>query len=477
MGQEINAHHFRHEDFERFRTRLKQETDLLHDWVESGRFDRSAPMAGLELEAWLIHPDGTPAARNEDYLQAVDRADVLSELARFNVEINAAPQRVTDAGLACLHAELQNTWSHCRTVAHTLGLDLVSIGILPTLEDRDLCPANMSNADRYRALNEQVLRQRRGQPIQLDIAGVQTLQSSHRDVMLEGGTTSFQGHLQVTPETAARCFNASLIASAATVALSANSPFLFGRRLWEETRIPLFEQAVPVGTQDAGIRESLPRVSFGKGYASWSLVEVFRENTDRFPIMLPIAVDQDTARLPHLRLQNGTIWRWNRPLIGFNDEGTPHLRIEHRVMAAGPTITDMMASLVFYYGLVAALAADPMPPESRLPFAAAKGNFYAAAREGLSARVMSVDGGEKSLREQILSDLLPAAHAGLALLGASGPYTSRALAIVEARARSSRTGSHWQSAFAERCGWDRTRLTREYAARQRTESPVHEWTL
>ena len=477
MGQAINAQHFRHEDFERFRVRLKHETNLLHDWVEADRFDRSAPMAGLELEAWLIHPDGRPAARNEDYLQAVNRVDVVTELARFNVEINAAPQPVTDAGLELLHAQLLDTWSYCRSVAQTLGLDLVSIGILPTLEDRDLCPANMSNSDRYRALNEQVLRQRHGQLIELEIAGIETLRTAHRDVMLEAGTTSLQGHLQVTPETAVRCFNASIIASAATVALSANSPYLFGRRLWEETRIPLFEQAVPVGTHDAGIRECLPRVSFGTGYASWSLVEVFRKNTERFPIMLPIVLEQDADRLAHLRLQNGTIWRWNRPLIGFNDQGTPHLRIEHRVMAAGPTVADMMANLVFYYGLVAALAAESIPPEACLPFAAARDNFYAAARQGLNASVMSADGSQKQLGQQIVAELLPAAHLGLQLLGASGEYTSRALEIIEQRARSGRTGSHWQSAFAERHGHDRELLTLEYAARQRTETPVHEWTL
>jgi gamma-glutamyl:cysteine ligase YbdK (ATP-grasp superfamily) len=477
MGQEITAHHFLHQDFERFRARLKQETELLHDWVEGGRFARSPPMAGLELEAWLIHPDGTPAPRNEEFLRFVDRADVVHELARFNVEINAPPQSVTDAGLARLHADLGDTWSQCRAKAQTLGLDLISIGILPTLKDSDLCPGNMSASERYRALNEQVLRQRHGRPIVLDIDGVETLRTSHLDVMLEAGTTSFQGHLQVTPETAVRYFNASIIASAATVALGANSPFLFGRRLWEETRIPLFEQAVAIGSQEAGVRESLPRVSFGTGYAGWSLVECFRENADRFPIMLPIALGDDADRLAHLRLHNGTIWRWNRPLIGFDDRGTPHLRIEHRVMAAGPSVADMMANLVFYYGLAASLAAAEIPPESHLPFAAARENFYAAARLGLGAVVVGIDGSQKPLREEILGHLLPAAHAGLALLGATGGYTRGALNIIEERARSGRTGSHWQSAFAKRCDRDFGRLTREYAARQRSGAPVHEWSL
>lgn len=473
MGQEITEQHFRRRDFEHFHARLIEETDLLHEWLESGRFGHEPAMAGLELEAWLTRPDGTPAPENDAFLAALGRQDVVHELARFNVEINAAPQPVTNDGLARLHAGLDATWATCRATARSLGLELVSIGILPTLRDADLCAANMSDSGRYRALNEQVLRQRQGRPIVLDIAGVERLHSEHRDVMLEAGATSFQGHLQVDPESAARHFNASVIASAATVAIAANSPFLFGRRLWEETRIPLFEQAIAVGGH-AIDRDAVPRVGFGTGYANRSLSEPFRENVAAFPVMLPLDLGSEADRLPHLRLHNGTIWRWNRPLVGFGEDGRPHLRIEHRVMAAGPSVADMMANLVFYYGLVAAWAAAPTP-ELALPFEAARANFYAAARDGLDAEVVTPGGGRADLRAHVLDDLLGHARDGLARLGADGPYAAAALRIVEARVDTGRTGAAWQRARAAQLRGDARRLVREYAQRQDTGQPVHEW--
>ena len=144
MGQEIADRHFRHRDFDHFRSRLHQETAQLHDWFEAGRFDRSAPRAGLELEAWLVERDGRPAPRNAEFLSAMQREDVVHELARFNVEINAAPEPLTDTGLEALHASLRRTWNACRETAGQLGLGLESIGILPTLRDEDLRPANMS---------------------------------------------------------------------------------------------------------------------------------------------------------------------------------------------------------------------------------------------------------------------------------------------------------------------------------------------
>lgn len=475
MGQEIAEQHFRQRDFERFGQRLTAETRILHEWVEADRFAHDPPVAGLELEAWLVRPDGTPAPENEAFLARAAHPDVVHELARFNIELNVPPQPIAGEGLARLQADLESTWRHCREVAGSLGLEVVSIGTLPTVTDADLCPANMSDSGRYRALNEQVLRQRHGRAIRLDIRSAETLATEHRDVMLEAGTTSFQAHLQVTSETATRYHNASQIASAATVALAANAPYLFGRELWEETRIPLFEQAVAIGSHEVAWHGHQPRVTFGSGYAGWSLAETFQENLQSFPVMLPLDLGEDPARLPHLRLHNGTIWRWNRPLIGFGADGVPHLRIEHRVMGAGPTLVDMMANLVFFYGLAASLAHAERPPESRLPFAAARDNFYAAARAGLDAIVAWTDGGARDLRSLVLDTLLPEARAGLALLSVDDEYASRMLALIERRTRSGQTGAAWQRGFVRRHGRDFTALTLEYARRQRSGAPVHTW--
>jgi hypothetical protein len=315
-----------------------------------------------------------------------------------------------------------------------------------------------------------MMRLRHGRPIQLEIAGTEHLTSRHPDLMLEAGATSFQVHLQVPAAHAARYWNAATIASSITVALAANSPLLFGKLLWEETRIPLFEQSV---------EESCPekRVSFGYGYVQSSLEEIFANNHAHYPVILPLALDAPEEKLPHLRLHNGTIWRWNRPLIGFDDDGTPHLRIEHRPMAAGPTIVDMIATMAFYYGLVEWLAMEPHAPEFHLPFSSAKNNFYNAARLGLAAHIDWYDGKHYSLPKLIHDVLLPQAEKGLRALHVDPALTSRYLAIIEARTANAQTGAAFQRKFIARHGRDLPALVRAYRDLQATGQPVHTWTI
>ncbi|WP_418315156.1 glutamate-cysteine ligase family protein [Piscinibacter sakaiensis] len=478
MGQDIAEGHFRAHDFATFARRLRDETAHLHALVERGALSRRPPMAGLELEAWLIDSQCRPAPCNDEFLQRLGSPDVVTELAKFNIEMNVAPQPLAGSGLARLAADLQRTWQQCQQVAGEMGLRVAAIGSLPTLVDADLALVNMSDRTRYQAINEQVLRSRGGRPIRLDIeaADGHHLVRSHADVMLEAGATSLQAHLQVAPEAAARAYNASLIASAATVAISANAPFLFGQPLWEESRIALFEQAIDVGARPASYRGDLQRVSFGSGYVGFSMLECFAENVDLFDPLLPIELDEPADRLPHLRLHNGTIWRWNRPLVGFDDDGTPHLRIEHRPMSAGPSITDMIANIAFYYGLTRHLADADDPPELHLPFTAARDNFYQAARLGLAADVQWLAGQQTGLRQLILDSLIDAARAGLASLQVDPALADRWLRTIEARVETGRTGAHWQRAFVARHGADMARLTREYTARQADGAPVHEWT-
>jgi hypothetical protein len=351
------------------------------------------------------------------------------------------------------------------------------VGILPTVENEMLNLANMSSMERYRALNREVIRQRHGKPVTLDIKGEEHLHVTHRDVMLESAATSFQIHLQVAPQEAVRLFNASMIISAPMVALSANSPFLFGKNLWHETRIPLFEQAVAVGGYEGAVFGPIHRVSFGSGYVRDSLYECFVENVQHYPVMLP--VDLSTAKQPlaHLRLHNGTIWRWNRPLIGFNTKGEPHLRIEHRVVPAGPTVIDAIATAAFFYGLVNAMASLPEAPEKQLAFEYARDNFYEAARFGLGAHVRWLDGKRLSIRELILKQLLPMAEEGLQQHGVASADIKDYLAIIYERVTKRQNGAEWQRAFVHKHGRDMKALLAAYIERQNAGEPVHEWTL
>jgi len=477
MGQSVERSTFEHRDFVRFQRALRTETDWLHDRVERDQLSQHAPMAGLELEAWLVDADGRAAPRNAEFIARCASPDVVTEIARFNIEINVPPQPVHGQGLGRLAAALQDAWSHCGAVAADMGLRVVAIGILPSLSDAELGMANLSEPLRYRALNQQVLRQRHGRPTRLDIDGPQSarLHAEHQDVMLEAAATSFQVHLQLPAARAVRAYNATMIASAPVLAMAGNSPLLFGHALWQETRIPLFEQALGIGAREDARHGALPRVGFGSGYAGYSLVECFRENLERFEPLLPVALDEPVERLAHLRLHNGTIWRWNRPVVGFDaEDGRVHIRTEHRPLPAGPSLPDMMANLAFTIGLVAAWSAEDEPPEARLPFAQAIANFHAAARDGLQARLTGLDGHERSAVHW-LRQLLPTARQGLEQLQVDGALADGWMQLLRQRLASGLTGARWQLARLDALGGDLCALTLDYAHRQASGMPVHLW--
>ncbi len=470
MGQEIPSSRFSDEDFAEFSRRLENETRLLAQWFEEGLFRGRDDVGGAELEACLLYPDGTPAPENQAFMQRIDDPLVVPELATFNLELNTRARPLRGDAFSCMADELKASWGRCNRRAGELGLRMAMIGMLPTLQPSALTLANMSPLNRYRALNEQIFRLRRGQPIRLDIEGREVLQLEHQDVMMESAATSFQIHLQVDQPQAAALYNLSKIVSAPMVGVSANSPFLFGRDLWDESRIPLFEQAISVGASDL-----TKRVSFGIRYVYESMMENFTANLLRYPVLLPLLMDEAPERLPHLRLHNGTIWRWNRPLIGFDGQGEPHLRIEHRVVPAGPSVIDSIANTAFYFGLVMGLLEQESQPTERLQFDRARSNFYAAARHGLAAQVAWFDIEQIELATLVSERLLPVARAGLAKLEIDAAETDYWLGIIGERVASRRTGAAWQRAWIERHGRDFHGLMQAYLQHQESGSAVHEW--
>ncbi|OOG23287.1 glutamate--cysteine ligase [Thioalkalivibrio denitrificans] len=475
MGQEINTTRFKDRDFQNFRQRVAEETRLARDLEAAGRFDDRHPVAGFEIEAWLVDAERQPAPVNNAFLDAFHSPLATPELARFNVELNTEAHGLRGTVFSDLHREMTKTWTTARDAAHRAGAELLLTGILPTLRAEHLCLENMSDMKRYRALNEQVFRSREGRPLKLDIVGREHLHHEHHDVMLEAATTSFQIHIQTPVPVAHKVYNASILASAPVVALSANSPFLFGHDLWDETRIPVFEQSVEVGGYREAARGPLRRVSFGSGFARESILECFEENLEHFPPLLPIRIDEPVDRFPHLRLHNGTIWRWNRPLIGFDEHGRPHVRIEHRVVPAGPTLADSIATAAFYYGLVEELVNTPGGPEGLMDFSRARDNFYESARLGLGAHVEWPAGTRRPIRDLILNELLPRARAGLARLGIDENDSTRYLDIVEARVEQARNGAAWARSFMAAHGRDGRALVDTYLAHQLTDTPVHDW--
>ena len=472
MGQEIEASRFSQADFDAFEERLRAETELLAVWFAEDAFAATPKVGGFELEAWLVGPEMQPAPVVEPFLGRLDDPLVVPELATFNAEINGTPQPLKGRALSRLAAELESTWARCVRTAGELNARLAMIGILPTVRPEHLDLAHMTPRRRYRALNEQILGLRRGRPLTLEIRGRDHLFVEQADVMLESAATSFQIHLKVSAAESARVYNASKVLAGPMVAITANSPYLFGCDLWDESRIPLFEQAVSVGGSIFS-----ERVTFGLRYLEESVLECFRANLARFPVLLPQVMDEPPRQLAHLRLHNGTIWRWNRPLIGFDDDGTPHLRIEHRVVPAGPTVADAIANAALYFGAVHSLSGDEIPPERRLPFHASKAGFYAAAREGMSAEIEWLDGRRAPLAEILREDLLPRARRGLLQMGIDADEADQWLGIIQGRLRTGQTGAAWQRAYVARQGTDMAALTAAYLERQQGGCPVHEWTL
>ncbi len=470
MGQEIHQVTFTPETFAEFERRLRRETELLIAWEREGRLRGELAHLGFELEGWLIDGDGMPAPRNQAFLAQLDDPLVVPELARFNFEINNDPIALGPGMFERLQRSLQDRWRRCEAAARALDMQALSIGILPTVGREHLHLGNISPLARYRALNEQVFRLREGAPIELQIDGPESLRHVHDDVMLESAATSLQIHLQTGSEQAVRVINGAKIVSAAMVAIGANSPFFLQHRLWEETRIPLFEQAVSVGGSDYS-----RRVTFGVRYARDSLLETFVANLERYPVLLPDLMDEPPERLAHLRLHNGTIWRWNRPLVGFDADGRPHYRIEHRVVAAGTSALDVVADTAFFVGLMAALVRRERPLEDELPFQRARDNFYRAARYGLAAEVDWTEGRRGRLDALIGEVLMPMAAQGLRALGLAQGEIDDWLGIVADRAASGRTGAAWQRRWVERHGPDWRGLVLAYAERQAHSRPVHEW--
>ncbi len=475
MGQDISRSAFSAEEHAEFHARLRAETATLNRWFHDGTFEQAGiATTGLELEAWLIDENHLPAPRNAEFLTAVNDPQVVPELSKYNFELNIDPEPLQSDFLSRTHIKLATLWKRCEAVAHSMGLGIVATGILPTVQDDMLQPNWMSESPRYRALNSEVFRLRAGAPLHIKIEGQETLDYRSPHLMLEAACTSLQGHLKINPDQAVRLYNASVIAAAPLVAATANSPFLYGKSLWAETRIAAFEQSTALhGFRDAQGRDA-PRVTLGTGYLRHSMLEPFLENLS-YPVLLP-ALNDDGAYLAHLRLQNGTIWRWLRPIIGFKDDGTPHLRIEQRVMPAGPSIEDCIANLALNYGLALALGEAESPPEAETPFEDARANFYACARHGLAAGV-KWQGKLVNVQTLLLERLLPDARRALENKGVSRNDLDHYFdAVLHPRILSGQTGANWQRRFVHVHGPDFQALAERYAELQATGMPVHQWT-
>jgi CBS domain-containing protein len=473
-----------------FMKALLADLTALEQMIEAGRIESGVRRIGVEQELFLVDDALQPKPVAQEVLAAVDDPRLTTEAGKFNLEANLTPQKFAGNCLQRLEHELSELIALAQQGAQQAGANVLLTGILPTIRQTDLTLSNLTASPRYHELNR-VIQELRGETFNVHIKGLDELQLEHDNMMLEACCTSFQVHYQVGAQEFARLHNWAQVITAPLLAVAANSPLLLGHRLWHETRIPLFQHSVDERSNLQQLRGRPPRVNFGEAWVEESVLEIFREQVARFRVVLTKKIEEDSRavlargelpQLAALRLHNGTIWRWNRPCYGLLD-GQAHLRIENRVMPAGPSIIDEVANAALFLGLMTALPEEYGDVTKLMAFDEAKNNFFAAARHSLKAQFTWLKGQSVPVSELLLNQLLPLARAGLQRANLAAEDIDRYLDIIEARVEQDQNGALWalrSLAALEQQGTREQRhcaLAAEMLAQQENNLPVHRWPL
>ena len=469
---------------------LLEDVRALELMLNQGKIETGIRRIGAEQEMFLIDEGLRPAKAAMPILEALNSKRFTTELGQFNLEVNLSPQELGGRCLSRMQQELEHGIGQARSAAEKLGVQVVLCGILPTLGKQHLSIDYMTPNPRYLQLNDTMC-QLRGGEFKTMIKGVDELQTTHDNVMLEACNTSFQVHFQVGPDEFAPLYNLAQAVTAPVLAAGVNSPVLLQHRLWKETRVALFQQSLDTRSAAITGRGGRQRVSFGDKWVERSVMEIFREDIARFRALIAVDTGEsplamlERGEIPALKalcLHNGTVYRWNRPCYGVKDN-VAHLRIENRVLPAGPSVVDEMANAAFFFGLMCALDREYGDVTRVMKFDDAKANFLAAARYGLDARFEWVGGKAVTADQLILDHLLPLAREGLTDRGLDAADVDRYTGVLEERVKSHRTGAQWALDSLEEMGSsgstvERYRaLTAAMVARQKTGAPVHEWEL
>lgn len=490
MGREIDQTEYTRGQRTHYRRELRRNLDLFETFLDTAEFTDEGTI-GVELEMNLVEAEGmAPALLADPLLEDLDDEDYVHEIGRFNLEANLPVTHPAGSGLQDLETSLDRRIERADDAARHHGARVIPIGHLPTITE-DLFTSDDWRAPgaRYEALENSVL-EARGEEIHLRIDGEgKGLDATFDSIAPESACTSMQLHLQVPPEQFADAWNAAQAVAGPQVALAANSPFLMGRRLWHENRVPTFAQALDTRPPEYATQGVRPRVWFGERWIT-SMFDLFEENVRLFPALIPesrdmteepLLTDGASPRLHELMLHNGTVWRWNRPIYDPGNQ-LPHLRLENRLLPAGPTAADMAANAAFFYGLVHSLVHERRPLWSRMSFEQADESFQQCARWGLEARVRWPRVGRTRVADLLLEQLIPQAVQGLIELGTDVELATHYGAILTERARTGRNGARWQIdtvTSLELRGGGRAaalaEMTRLYRAGVDSGEPVHAW--
>lgn len=450
--------------------------------------ERDRQRIGAEQELSLVDKYFKPSRIAPAVLNRLNDPHFATELARYNLEINLDPLDLKDKCFSLMEKKLRELLGKVDEATNEFDSQVILTGILPSIDIRSGQMDHMTPNPRYLALGE-VIKKLRGQDFELNIQGVDELILAHTNILFEACNTSFQCHLQVSAEDFVDQYNWAQLISGPVLAICTNSPLLFGRELWSETRIPLFQQSIDIRSKGYHLRERQQRVSFGNHWIN-EITEIYKEDIARFTLILTSLTEEDSlktleeGKIPRLRalsLHNGTIWKWNRPCFGVT-EGVPHLRIENRYMPAGPSVVDEIANLAFWVGLMKAMPEKYCRRWDKLAFEDTKGNFYKAATAGIQSS-MIWEGKVVPALKLVAETLIPMARQGLASVGVNQKDSDKYLGIIDARAKSGRDGASWITKSYRKLKKELNReeamvaVTAAMQKRRMSRQPIHQWSM
>ncbi len=490
MGLEIDKTDFTAEDFEQFGTRLQENLKALEMVLARPGFGEGELSFGAELELYIVDKNCRPLHINQEIIAKLKDPQLTLELNRYNLEYNFSPVLVKDNCFAATQAEALAAIDKINGAAAEWGGNVVPVGILPTLDQSDTGYHAMTKLSRFEALTKE-LTDIRGGPFTIAIEGEDKLQLAMDDVTLEGANTSFQVHLRVPAAEFADFYNAMQLVTPLAVAMAANSPTLFGHKLWQETRIPLFKQSIDCRPQDS-LHPIPARVNFGNNWIRESAYELFAESALLYRPILPDCSEEDpiavaksggTPSLHEMRLHQGSIWLWNRPV--YDPTGAGHLRIELRAFPAGPSIVDMLANAALAIGLAKLMQPNIRQLLPAIPFTYAIANFYRAAQSGLAADLFwpSLKQSQPEYKSvpQILKELIPHLSENLDAMGFVENDYKALIDVIDERLATGQTGAQWQLNKLAELRKDmhkREALTEMFTQYQRNSAaniPVAQW--
>lgn len=494
MGLSVDTDTFSEEDFKRFRQRLDSNLEALQTLLTQHTFSRihsaSERHLGCELELYLIDSNGRPAFFNQEIQHSLQDPLLTLELNRYNLEYNLPPVSATNKPFTTIARAFEDAMGRINQAATAFGCQVVPIGILPTLQQTDFGYHAMTNVMRYHALTRE-LQAIRGGPFHIHIKGQDELTTDIEDVTLEGANTSLQIHYQVDINEFVDTYNALQMVTPLVIALAGNSPFVFGKRLWQETRIPLFKQSIDCRRYDP-IHPIPARVNFGHAWLRHSPLELFTEAVRLYEPLLPVCDSEepmaalDTGQVPglqELRLQQGSVWLWNRPV--YDGSGKGHIRIEMRALPAGPSVADMVANTALIIGLTEVMKPRVAALLPLMPFEYCARNFYRAAELGLNAELIWPDPHQFRPQYQsaaaILEHLIEDVPAALARIGIAADEYLQPLDCVRQRLQTRQTGATWQLQTYEKLNLtlDSSAALQQmlalYQQHSATNRPVHDW--